>query len=476
MEFEKKLSVTETGIPGLLVFDLPVHNDNRGWFKENWQREKMTALGLPDFGPVQNNISYNSDRGVTRGIHAEPWDKFISIAEGEIFGAWVDLRPGEHFGKVFTTKLDPSRAIFVPRGVGNSFQTLADNTAYTYLVNAHWSLDQKKSYTFVNLADPQLGIKWPIPLDEAELSDADAHHPYLAQATPMSPRRTMVIGAKGQLGQGVKAYAEQHDLQGFDYTDFDSLDIADDGIFTRCNWDMYGTIINAAAFTAVDKAETTEGRKQAWKTNVQGVANLARIATEHRLTLIHISTDYVFDGTEHEHTEKEDFAPLGVYGQTKAAADVIVSNVPKHYIFRSSWIVGEGHNFVARMIDLANKVAAGDAVEVQAPNDQVGRLTFVSDLTKGIFTLLNNQAEYGTYNLTGSGKISSWYDIACQIFNYLGVDSSTIVANSVDAYAKQVHGSPRPHYCGLALNKIREAGFEPADWETLLARYVDEHR
>lgn len=94
MDFEKDLRVEETNVPGLLVFDLPVHGDNRGWFKENWQRAKMTELGLPDFGPVQNNISFNAKKGVTRGIHAEPWDKYISIATGSVFGAWVDLRPG----------------------------------------------------------------------------------------------------------------------------------------------------------------------------------------------------------------------------------------------------------------------------------------------------------------------------------------------------------------------------------------------
>ena len=138
MEFEKDLSVVETGIPGLRVVELSVHGDARGWFKENWQREKMAALGLPaDFRPVQNNVSFNASRGVTRGIHAEPWDKFISVACGSVFGAWVDLRPGDTFGRVFTCVLDPSRAIFVPRGVGNSFQALEDGTAYTYLVNAH---------------------------------------------------------------------------------------------------------------------------------------------------------------------------------------------------------------------------------------------------------------------------------------------------------------------------------------------------
>ena len=113
MDFEKELKVERTNIPGLIVFDLPVHGDNRGWFKENWQRAKMTALGLPDFGPVQNNISFNAKKGVTRGIHAEPWDKYISIATGAVFGAWVDLRPGESFGQVYTTRLDPSKAIYV---------------------------------------------------------------------------------------------------------------------------------------------------------------------------------------------------------------------------------------------------------------------------------------------------------------------------------------------------------------------------
>ena len=103
----KPLGITTTPIPGFLRIDLTVHGDNRGWFKENWQREKMVALGLPDFGPVQNNISFNDEVGVTRGIHAEPWDKFVSVATGRVFGAWVDLREGPSFGTVYTTIIDP---------------------------------------------------------------------------------------------------------------------------------------------------------------------------------------------------------------------------------------------------------------------------------------------------------------------------------------------------------------------------------
>src|SRR3954447_19220888 len=201
-EFEKTLGWAGTPIPGLTLWDVPVHGDSRGWFKKNWQREKMIAAGLPDFGPVQNNISYNDAVGTTRGIHAEPWDKWVSVATGRIFGAWVDLREGPSFGAVFTTELDASRAIFVPRGVGNSYQTLEPDTAYTYLVNDHWSPDA--SYSFLNLADETAAISWPIPLTDVEISAKDLAHPRLADVAPVVPKKVLVLGANGQLGRALR--------------------------------------------------------------------------------------------------------------------------------------------------------------------------------------------------------------------------------------------------------------------------------
>src|SRR6476619_2251908 len=133
-----ELAVSQTPIPGLRLISLDLRRDNWGWFKENWQREKMVALGLPDFAPVQNNVSFNSARGATRGIHTEPWDKFVSILTGRAFGAWVDMREGPAFGAVFTVEMGPDVAVFVPRGVGNSYQALEDHTVYSYLVNDHW--------------------------------------------------------------------------------------------------------------------------------------------------------------------------------------------------------------------------------------------------------------------------------------------------------------------------------------------------
>ena len=184
MKYGKALAARDTSIDGLTLFDIPVHGDNRGWFKENWQQEKMTALGLPDFGPVQNNISFNRNAGTTRGIHAEPWDKFISVATGRVFGAWVDLREGDGFGRLFTAVIDPSTAIFVPRGVGNAFQTLEADTAYTYLVNDHWTPEAQ--YTFLNLADESTAVPWPIALASADVSDKDRLHPRRHDVMPIA--------------------------------------------------------------------------------------------------------------------------------------------------------------------------------------------------------------------------------------------------------------------------------------------------
>ena len=178
-----QLAVRETVIPGFYEIDLVLHGDKRGWFKENYQREKMEALGLPHFEVVQNNFSYNAERGVTRGLHAEPWEKYISVANGRVFGAWVDLRKGDSFGKVLTIEITPEKAVFVPRGVANSYQTLEENITYTYLVNEHWSPEAQ--YASLNLFDPVLGIQWPIPKEQAIVSDKDTNNPLLADVTAM---------------------------------------------------------------------------------------------------------------------------------------------------------------------------------------------------------------------------------------------------------------------------------------------------
>jgi dTDP-4-dehydrorhamnose 3,5-epimerase len=166
-----------TSISGLLHVELDVHGDSRGWFKESWQREKLVAAGVPDLSIVQHNVSYNERAGVTRGIHAEPWNKWISPAAGRVFSAVVELRPGPGFGTVETFELGVADALYVPKGCGNSFCTLDPHTAYSYLVDDHWSPDAV--YVNVNLFDPTLAIAWPMPRGEMTISDKDLAHPPL---------------------------------------------------------------------------------------------------------------------------------------------------------------------------------------------------------------------------------------------------------------------------------------------------------
>lgn len=462
IEFEKPLKATLTPIEGLIVYDLPVHGDSRGWFKENWQREKMTAIGLPDFGPVQNNISFNDNRGVARGIHAEPWDKYISLATGKIFGFWVDVREGSPtYGEHFTTELDPSKAIFVPRGVANGYQTLEDNTAYSYLVNDHWSPDAE--YSFVGMFDESLGINWPIPLAESEVSEKDKNHPLLKDAVPIKPKKVLITGANGQLGQALKkVYPDA------EYTTRDTLDITQD-ISTARRWKDYGLIINAAAYTAVDHAET-EGRAAAWQTNAVAPAHLARIAQDNYITLVHISSDYVFDGTQTSHTEDEAFTPLGVYGQTKAAGDIAVSTAQKHYILRTSWVVGSGSNFVRTMKTLAEK-----GIQPAVVNDQIGRLTFTNDLATAIKHLVDTKATYGTYNFSNTGEPVSWATIAKKVYELAGHDPNEVTGvTTTEYYAGKEGIAPRPLQSTLDLTKIKATGFAPQDWQEALSVYWKE--
>lgn len=466
----KELAVHTTDIPGLLVIDIPQHGDNRGWFKENWQREKMVAAGLPDFGPVQNNISFNATAGTTRGIHAEPWDKYVSVATGRIFGAWVDLRAGESFGKTVTVELGPDTAVFVPRGVGNSFQTLEDNTAYTYLVNDHWSADAQGEYSFLNLADETVAIDWPISLGQAELSEKDKNHPRLAEVEPLAPAPLLVVGANGQLGREL---VKQLEASGTPYIAATraELDLArPESWASAYRWRSLRGIINAAAYTAVDQAETPEGRTDAWAANATGVAALARVADEAGIPLVHVSTDYVFDGSlplGEEYAEDAPLAPLGVYGQSKAAGEMAVRSVQRHYIVRTSWVMGDGKNFIEIMKSLAER-----GVNPTVVNDQYGRPTFTDDLAGAILHLLEKNCEFGTYHVSNTGEVVTWADLAKTVFEAVGHSAERVAPVSTAEYFAQAEVfSPRPMNSAMDLSKIVQAGFTPRNHQEALAAY-----
>ena len=148
--------------------------------------------------------------------------------------------------------------------------------------------------------------------------------------------RVLVTGANGQLGRALMALLPQ---AGFQPTgvDLPEVDISDTAAMSAWDWSGYDVIINAAAWTNVDGAETAEGRRLSWRANTVGPVNLARAATQHGLTLVHISTEYTFDGATPVHTEEETPSPLGVYGQSKAAGDAACPGEPIRW-GRSIWL------------------------------------------------------------------------------------------------------------------------------------------
>ncbi len=229
-------------------------------------------------------------------------------------------------------------------------------------------------------------------------------------------------------------------------------------------------IINAAAYTNVDGAETTAGRATAWQVNATAVGELARLAARLGVPFVTVSSDYVFDGTVESHAEDEAYSPLGVYGQSKAAGELAAQAAPAHYIVRTSWVVGDGSNFVRTMASLAEK-----GVDPQVICDQHGRLTFADDLARGILHLLSSGAPYGVYNLSNSGPVMSWFDVARAVFELTGHDPERVVATTAEAYAAgrgAVTIAPRPRHSAFELGRLAAVGFVPRDAGVALREYL----
>lgn len=280
----------------------------------------------------------------------------------------------------------------------------------------------------------------------------------------MDQTSILITGASGQLGLALqKKYPKAR------IATSQILDISDKKSVSSFDWRGIKILINAAAYTDVDGAETPEGRLQSWATNAVGVANLVKIATQQDLTLVQISSDYVFDGTERTpHTEDEPFSPLSVYGSSKAAGDLAASLTPKFYIIRTSWVVGEGKNFVRTMVNLAEKNISPTVV-----GDQIGRLTFTSTLAEAINHLLVKKEPYGTYNVSNGGQEASWADITREIFKNLNrPDLSVTDTSTTEYFAGKQNVAPRPLNSTLNLNKITNSGYSPQHWKEALSEYL----
>ena len=279
----------------------------------------------------------------------------------------------------------------------------------------------------------------------------------------MNSNNIFIVGANGQLGRALRQQYPEAQC-----ADIDEMDITDRQSVESFDWSGISIVLNAAAFTNVDGAETPEGRVAAWKVNASAVANLTRVCRAHNMTLVHISSDYVFDGTKEPHSENEDFSPLSVYGASKAAGDLLVEQLDKFYLLRTTWVIGEGKNFVRTMLGLAEKNISPTVV-----HDQIGRLTFTSELVRIIDHLLSTQAPFGTYNATNDGPLESWADITRRIFKLAGRDDLTVTNTTTAEYFAGKDGiAPRPLGSDMSLDKLHSTGFISRDWVDDLSEYL----
>ena len=265
--------------------------------------------------------------------------------------------------------------------------------------------------------------------------------------------KVLITGSNGQLGSEIKELASDYKNLECVFKDLPELDICDAEVLNTFIIDQHiNAVINCAGYTAVDKAE--EEALIAQKVNSEGVLNLANALKKVDGKLIHISTDYVFDGNHSQpYKESDPVSPVGVYGETKRAGELAVLNSSiDAIVIRTSWLYsGYGNNFVKTMLRLGN-----DKESIQVVSDQIGTPTYAKDLAK---TCLNILSDAGSTNISKKGSlyhysnegVTSWYDFATAIMEISNIDCKVIPIETKD-YPTQAR---RPMYSVLDKSKIK---------------------
>ncbi len=280
-------------------------------------------------------------------------------------------------------------------------------------------------------------------------------------------KNVLITGSKGQLGNEIQLVSvETVDFKYF-FTDVDELDITDiTALESFVAQNKIDFIVNCAAYTAVDKAE--DDKELCYKINAIAVKNIADVAVKHGIKVIHVSTDYVFDGKNFKpYSEDDEVCPASVYGQSKLEGEqLLINTLHDAVIIRTSWLYSTfGNNFVKTMIKLGTE---RDALNVIF--DQVGTPTNAADLAVAIIQVLKSENLVpGIYHFSNEG-VCSWYDFAIKIHQLAGIRCDVMPIESKDYPAK----TPRPHYSVLNKSKIKKTyGIKIPHWEESLKKCVD---
>lgn len=270
--------------------------------------------------------------------------------------------------------------------------------------------------------------------------------------------KVLVTGADGQLGRALQARPNDHTIVALTHQQLDICQLQ--AVREAVQAHRPDIVINAAAYNNVDGAESDP--LAAYRGNALGPRNLAVATAGLHLPLLHVSTDYVFDGTSkrpyHEYDQPH---PQSVYGASKLAGEEAVRTLnPRHYVVRTAWLYdAEGRNFPNTMRTLAQ-----ERPEVRVVSDQFGSPTYVPHLARAILTLLESEA-YGTYHCAGQGG-ASWYDLTCMLYRLLGLATSVVPV----ATAEFPRPARRPRYS--VLTTLQEPRILLPAWEEGVAAFV----
>lgn len=278
--------------------------------------------------------------------------------------------------------------------------------------------------------------------------------------------KILITGGYGQLGTALKEVLKDEEIL---LTDSDSMDITDSSQAGKVFADFKPEwLIHGAAYTNVDGCE--ENPELADKVNHLGTKILAEACKKHGCRMVYISTDYVFDGTKGSlYTEEDKPNPMSVYGKTKLDGEKAVQEICGGYILRTSWVYGEGNNFVRAILKLSERMD-----EIKVVNDQFSRPTYAGDLAGAIYDVVKKEPEIGVYNITGDGKVTSLADFAKEILKV--ADKGTkVIEVSTKEYYKGVQDKKiahRPAYSALDLTKSKKAGIHFFSWTQAIKKYL----
>ena len=281
--------------------------------------------------------------------------------------------------------------------------------------------------------------------------------------------KILITGANGMLAKSVrKRLANGNELI---CTDVNELDITnEEAVIKKVEEEKPDYIVNCAAYTAVDKAE--DAYDLADKINAEGPKNLAIAAKKFDAVLVHISTDYVFNGdldVSKAYVETDEVGPVTVYGKTKLhGEEEVQKNTDKYYIFRTAWLYGDGNNFVRTMLKLGSS-----RDELNVVSDQHGSPTYAEDLANIIAQAIEKKIPYGIYHTTNQG-FTTWYEFTKKIFELANIPCK-VNPVTTEKYIEMMNikQAKRPFNSQLSKDKILAQGIEIPEWENGLKRYLE---